>query len=318
MNLANFCFLYIMLKLQLLKRLKIMFKGSIPALITPFKNGEVDFSALENLVEWHISEGSSAIVAVGTTGESPTLSHQEHKEVVEAIINFSGKRIPIIAGAGSNSTAESIELMEFSEKVGADAALVVTPYYNKPNQKGLLNHYTRLHDNSNLPIIIYNIPGRSIIDMNPDTMGQLSKLPRIIGVKDATGDVSRVSDTRETCGTDFLQLSGEDATALGFNAHGGVGCISVIANIAPKLSALFQDAMLAGNYKSALEYQDKLLPLHRAAFAEPSPAPTKYALSLLSKCENEVRAPLCKISTETESQIKSALHTAGLISASDE
>ena len=237
-----------------------MFKGSIPALITPFKNGEVDFSALENLVEWHISEGSSAIVAVGTTGESPTLSHQEHKEVVEAIINFSGKRIPIIAGAGSNSTAESIELMEFSEKVGADAALVVTPYYNKPNQKGLLNHYTRLHDNSNLPIIIYNIPGRSIIDMNPDTMGQLSKLPRIIGVKDATGDVSRVSDTRETCGTDFLQLSGEDATALGFNAHGGVGCISVIANIAPKLSALFQDAMLAGNYKSALEYQDKLLP----------------------------------------------------------
>ena len=222
-----------------------MFKGSIPALITPFKNGEVDFSALENLVEWHISEGSSAIVAVGTTGESPTLSHQEHKEVVEAIINFSGKRIPIIAGAGSNSTAESIELMEFSEKVGADAALVVTPYYNKPNQKGLLNHYTTLHDNSNLPIIIYNIPGRSIIDMNPDTMGQLSKLPRIIGVKDATGDVSRVSDTRETCGTNFLQLSGEDATALGFNAHGGVGCISVIANIAPKLSALFQDSMLA-------------------------------------------------------------------------
>ena len=295
-----------------------MFKGSIPALITPFKNGEVDFSALENLVEWHISEGSSAIVAVGTTGESPTLSHQEHKEVVKAIINFSGKRIPIIAGAGSNSTAESIELMEFSEKVGADAALVVTPYYNKPNQKGLLNHYTRLHDNSNLPIIIYNIPGRSIIDMNPDTMGQLSKLPRIIGVKDATGDVSRVSDTRETCGTNFLQLSGEDATALGFNAHGGVGCISVIANIAPKLSALFQDAMLAGNYKEAIEYQDKLLPLHRAAFAEPSPAPTKYALSLLSKCENEVRAPLCTISTETESQIKSAMHTAGLISASDE
>ena len=295
-----------------------MFKGSIPALITPFKNGEVDFSALENLVEWHISEGSSAIVAVGTTGESPTLSHQEHKEVVEAIINFSGKRIPIIAGAGSNSTAESIELMEFSEKVGADAALVVTPYYNKPNQKGLLNHYTILHDNSNLPIIIYNIPGRSIIDMNPDTMGQLSKLPRIIGVKDATGDVSRVSDTRETCGRNFLQLSGEDATALGFNAHGGVGCISVIANIAPKLSALFQDSMLAGNYKEALEYQDKLLPLHRAAFAEPSPAPTKYALSLLSKCENEVRAPLCTISTETESKIKSAMHTAGLISASDE
>ena len=252
------------------------------------------------------------------TGESPTLSHQEHKDVVEAIIKCSGKRIPIIAGAGSNSTAESIELMEFSEKVGADAALVVTPYYNKPNQKGLLNHYTTLHDNSNLPIIIYNIPGRSIIDMDPDTMGQLSKLSRIIGVKDATGDVSRVSDTRNTCGKDFLQLSGEDATALGFNAHGGVGCISVIANIAPKLSALFQDAMLAGDYNRALGYQDKLLPLHRAAFAEPSPGPTKYAMSLLSKCENEVRAPLCTISTETENQMRSAMRTAGLITTSDE
>ena len=209
-----------------------------------------------------------------------------------------------------------VEALKYSDASMFDEATNEIKKTN--NEKGLLNHYTILHDNSNLPIIIYNIPGRSIIDMNPDTMGQLSKLPRIIGVKDATGDVSRVSDTRETCGTDFLQLSGEDATALGFNAHGGVGCISVIANIAPKLSALLQDAMLAGNYKSALQYQDKLLPLHRAAFAEPSPAPTKYALSLLSKCENEVRAPLCTISTETESKIKSAMHTAGLISAYDE
>ena len=293
-----------------------MFKGSIPALITPFKNGEVDFSALEHLVEWHISEGSSAIVAVGTTGESPTLSHQEHKEVVEAIINFSGKRIPIIAGAGSNSTAESIELMEFSEKVGADAALVVTPYYNKPNQKGLLNHYTRLHDNSNLPIIIYNIPGRSIIDMNPDTMGQLSKLPRIIGVKDATGDVSRVSDTRETCGMDFLQLSGEDATALGFNAHGGVGCISVIANIAPKLCSDFQKLSKSENNDEIKEAEkiDKILqPLHHAMFVESNPSPVKYAAKLLNLCDDNVRLPLVKVTAETKDIVKKALHSAKLV-----
>ena len=290
-----------------------MFKGSIPALITPFKNGEVDFSALENLVEWHISEGSSAIVAVGTTGESPTLSHQEHKEVVEAIINFSGKRIPIIAGAGSNSTAESIELMEFSEKVGADAALVVTPYYNKPNQKGLLNHYTRLHDNSNLPIIIYNIPGRSIVDMDIFTLSTLSKLKNIIGIKDATGDVSRVSDTRKYCGENFIQLSGEDASALGFNAHGGVGCISVIANAAPKLSSEFQKAMLQGDYNKALILQDKLLPLHRATFLEPSPAPIKYALSKLGKCSNELRAPLVSVNDNTKKIMDNALRHAELI-----
>ena len=291
-----------------------MFKGSIPALITPFKNGEVDYNSLEKLVEWQISEGSSGLVAVGTTGESPTLSHDEHKSVIKSIVNTASKRIPIIAGAGSNNTSESIELMEFAESVGADAALVVTPYYNKPNQSGLYRHYKMLHDSSSLPIIIYNIPGRSIIDMTPETMGELAELPRIIGVKDATGDVSRVSDTRTTCGDDFVQLSGEDASALGFNAHGGVGCISVVANIAPKISMLFQESMLKGDYVKALTYQDMLLPLHRAAFAEPNPAPTKYALSLLGRCNNEVRSPLCEISPETQEKIRLALVHAGLIS----
>ncbi len=291
-----------------------MFKGSIPALITPFKNGEVDYDSLEKLVEWQISEGSSGLVAVGTTGESPTLSHDEHKSVIKSIVNTASKRIPIIAGAGSNNTSESIELMEFAESVGADAALVVTPYYNKPNQSGLYRHYKMLHDSSSLPIIIYNIPGRSIIDMTPETMGELAELPRIIGVKDATGDVSRVSDTRTTCGDDFVQLSGEDASALGFNAHGGIGCISVVANIAPKISMLFQESMLKGDYVKALTYQDMLLPLHRAAFAEPNPAPTKYALSLLGRCDNEVRSPLCEISPETQKKIRLALVHAGLIS----
>ena len=291
-----------------------MFKGSIPALITPFKNGEVDYDSLEKLVEWQISEGSSGLVAVGTTGESPTLSHDEHKSVIKSIVNTASNRIPIIAGAGSNNTSESIELMEFAESVGADAALVVTPYYNKPNQSGLYRHYKMLHDSSSLPIIIYNIPGRSIIDMTPETMGELAELPRIIGVKDATGDVSRVSDTRTTCGDDFVQLSGEDASALGFNAHGGIGCISVVANIAPKISMLFQESMLKGDYVKALTYQDMLLPLHRAAFAEPNPAPTKYALSLLGRCDNEVRSPLCEISPETQEKIRLALVHAGLIS----
>ena len=295
-----------------------MLKGSMPALVTPFDHGKLDLKTLENLVDWHIEQGSHGLVPVGTTGESPTLSHEEHEIVVSTVVKKVNGRIPVIAGAGSNNTLEALHFMKHAKTVGADAALIVTPYYNKPTQTGLIQHFTELHDNCDLPIIIYNIPGRSSIDMNPETMGHLSKLPRIMGVKDATGDVSRVSDTRETCGKDFIQLSGEDATALGFNAHGGVGCISVIANIAPKLSALFQDAMLAGDYKKALEYQDKLLPLHRAAFAEPSPGPTKYAMSLLNKCENEVRAPLCTISTETESQMKSAMRTAGLITASDE
>ena len=212
-----------------------MFKGSIPALITPFKNGALDIETLKKLVDWHVNEGSHGLVPVGTTGESPTLTHREHEIVIEEVVKAAAGRIPVIAGAGSNNTAEGIRLIQHAEAVGADAALVVTPYYNKPTQAGLIAHFKAVHDCCNLPIIIYNIPGRSVVDMSPATMGELAKLPRIVGVKDATGDLSRVPKQRMTCGADFIQLSGEDATALGFNAHGGVGCISVTANVAPKL-----------------------------------------------------------------------------------
>jgi 4-hydroxy-tetrahydrodipicolinate synthase len=291
-----------------------MFRGSIPALITPFANGSVDETALVELVEWHIAEGSHGLVPVGTTGETPTLSHDEHEHVIEIVVRTVRGRIPVIAGAGSNNTEEAIRLMQFARKVGADAALVVTPYYNKPNQRGLLQHYRTLHDAVDLPIIIYNIPGRSVIDMTPATMGVLAALPRIVGVKDATGDVTRVSDTRATCGPDFIQLSGEDASALGFNAHGGVGCISVVANIAPRLCAEFQQAMLGGDYRRALAYQDRLLPLHRAAFAEPNPCPTKFALSVLGKCSEEVRSPLVPIEETTRKTMRAAMRHAGLTS----
>ncbi len=289
-----------------------MFKGSIPALVTPFSNGQVDTDSLEKLVEWHIAEGSNAIVAVGTTGESPTLSHDEHQSVIRSVVKRVAGRIPVIAGAGSNNTSESIDLVRFSEKIGADGVLIVTPYYNKPNQKGLHQHFERIHNNSNIPMIIYNIPGRSVIDMQTETMANLSKLPRIVGVKDATGDVGRVSDVRAACGKDFIQLSGNDDIALGFNAHGGQGCISVIANVAPRLSANFQAAMLGGNYNLALTYQDKLMPLHRAAFLEPNPTPIKYALKVLGKCGEDVRSPLATIEENTKKKIYSALEHAGL------
>ena len=269
--------------------------------------------ALENLVNWHVSEGSHGLVAVGTTGESPTLSHEEHKTVVEAVVKSCSGQIPVIAGAGSNNTEESIDLIRFAEKIGADGALVVTPYYNKPNQRGLIKHYTELHDACNLPIIIYNIPGRSVIDMTVDTMSELSKLERIVGVKDATGDVSRVSDIRLSCGKDFIQLSGNDEVALGFNAHGGVGCISVIANVAPKLSSEFQNSMLQGNYQHAIKIQDKLIKLHRAAFLEPNPCPIKYALSKLNLATNEVRSPLVEVDKKTEKVMDEALRYAGII-----
>ena len=291
-----------------------MIRGSIPALVTPFMNGEIDRQALENLVEWQIQEGSHGLVGVGTTGESPTLSHEEHQEVVEIIVKKTKGRVPVIAGAGSNNTKESIDLMKFAKKVGADAALVVAPYYNKPNQEGLLLHFQMLNDCCDLPIIVYNIPGRSVIDIDVSTMAKLSKLKNIIGVKDATGDVTRVSDTRQFCGNEFIQVSGEDASALGFNAHGGSGCISVIANVAPRLSADFQNAMLKGDYIKALNLQDKLLPLHRATFLEPSPCPIKYALSRLDKCQNEVRAPLVPINHETRHIMDKALVYANLIS----
>jgi 4-hydroxy-tetrahydrodipicolinate synthase len=290
-----------------------MLRGSITALVTPFRDGRVDESALADLVEWQIAEGSHGVVAVGTTGETPTLSHEEHERCVEIVVETARRRIPVIAGAGSNSTAESVSLMAFAKKVGADAALVVTPYYNKPNQRGLHQHFKTLHDAVDLPIVIYNIPGRSVIDMTPATMGALSKLPRIVGVKDATGDVARVSDQRLACGPDFVQISGEDASALGFNAHGGRGCISVVANVAPRLCAEFQEATLAGDYAKALGYQDRLLPLHRALFAEPNPCPTKYALSLLGRCSEEVRSPLVPIEEATRERVRAAMRHAGVI-----
>lgn len=290
-----------------------MIKGSMPALVTPFKNGELDLDTLKKLVEWHIEQGSTGLVPVGTTGESPTLSHEEHETVIETVVKAAAGRVPVIAGAGSNSTTEGIRLIRFAEKAGADAALVVTPYYNKPTQAGLIAHFTAMHDACALPIVIYNIPPRSVIDMTPETMGKLAQLPRIIGVKDATGKLERVSQQRITCGADFIQLSGEDATALGFNAHGGVGCISVTANVAPKLCAEFQQATLRGDYKVALDYQDRLMPLHEAIFIEPGLVGAKYALSVLGLCSDEVRLPLVGLTDGTKDRIKAAMRHAGLI-----
>jgi len=290
-----------------------MFRGSLPALVTPFKDGAVDFAALEALVEWHVAEGSHGLVPVGTTGESPTLTHEEHEQVIEAVVKAAAGRIPVIAGAGSNNTTEAIRFMRHAESVGAAAGLVVTPYYNKPTQAGLIAHFKAVHDCCDLPIIIYNIPGRSVVDMMPDTMGVLARLPRIIGVKDATGKIERVSMQRETCGADFLQLSGEDATALGFNAHGGLGCISVTANVAPRLCAEFQEATLAGDYTRALAYQDRLMPLHTAIFLEPGLAGAKYGLSQLGMCRDEVRLPLLTLTEKTRDAIDAAMRHAGLV-----
>ncbi|MEE8455761.1 MAG: 4-hydroxy-tetrahydrodipicolinate synthase [Limibaculum sp.] len=290
-----------------------MFKGSFVALVTPFKDGAVDEAALEALVEWHIGEGTHGLVPVGTTGESPTLTHDEHERIIEIVVNKAARRVPVIAGAGSNNTVEAIRFMQHAERVGADAALVVTPYYNKPTQAGLIAHFTALHDCCELPIIIYNIPGRSAVDMSPETMGELARLPRIIGVKDATGDVTRVSQQRQTCGRDFIQLSGEDASAIGYNAQGGIGCISVTANVAPALCAQFQEATLAGDYVTALEYQDRLMPLHTAIFLEPGLAGAKYGLSVLGRCSEEVRSPLVPLTEPVQAQIRAAMVHAGLI-----
>ena len=288
-----------------------MFKGSMPALVTPFKDGQVDVAALKSLVEWHIAEGSNGLVPMGTTGESPTLTHDEHDMVVEVVVKAAAGRVPVIAGAGSNNTAESVRLVEHAKAVGADAALVVTPYYNKPTQRGLIAHFERVAE-IGLPIIIYNIPPRSVIDMTPETMGHLAKHPMIVGVKDATADIARVSQQRATCGTDFCQLSAEDASALGFNAHGGVGCISVTANVAPRLCSEFQAAMAQGDYAKALTYQDRLMPLHEAIFTEPGLCGAKYGLSQLGLIEDTVRLPLTTVSDETKAKIEAAMQHAGL------
>lgn len=290
-------------------------RGSIPALVTPMQDGKVDEAGLIGLVEWQIAEGSHALAPCGTTGESPTLSHDEHRRVVEMVVSAADKRVPVIAGAGSNSTTEATGLAQHAESVGADALLVVTPYYNKPTQAGLIAHYTAIHEATGLPIIIYNIPGRSVIDMAPETMAELSALPRVVGVKDATGDITRVSVQRALSGPDFIQLSGEDASALGFNAHGGAGCISVTANVAPALCARFQEATLAGDFDTALALQDRLMPLHQALFIEPGLAGAKFALSVLGRCGPEVRLPLVEVTAPTAQRIRAAMVHAGLIDA---
>ncbi|TCT11519.1 dihydrodipicolinate synthase [Tepidamorphus gemmatus] len=293
-----------------------MFKGSITALITPFSNGAVDEKAYQDFVDWQIREGTDGLVPVGTTGESPTLTHDEHKRVVELCVEAAAGRVPVIAGAGSNNTAEAIDFSRHAKAVGADAVLIVMPYYNKPTQEGLYQHFKAIHDAADLPIIIYNIPGRSVVDMSVETMARLARdLPNIVGVKDATANLARVSLQRAACGKDFIQLSGEDPTALAFNAHGGVGCISVTSNVAPRLCAEFQKACADGDFRLALDYQDRLMPLHRALFLETSPSPVKYAVSLLGRCEPKVRLPLVECSEPVKREVRAAMIHAGLLNA---
>lgn len=292
---------------------KSSFRGSFTALVTPFKNGSLDEKAFRELVDWQIAEGTNGLVPVGTTGESPTLSHDEHMKVVEWCIEQSKGRVPIVAGSGSNSTKEAIELSKHAEKAGADAVLIVTPYYNKPTQEGLYQHFKAINDAIGIPIIIYNIPGRSVIDMSVDTMKRLFELKNIAGVKDATANVLRVSDQRAAMGEGFNQLSGEDGTALGFMAHGGHGCISVTSNVAPRLCSEFQAACLKGDYSAALKLQDKLLPLHHNLFIETNPAPAKYALSVLGKCAETVRLPMVPLSEKSKTAVRQAMVHAGLI-----
>jgi 4-hydroxy-tetrahydrodipicolinate synthase len=292
---------------------KTKFRGSFTALVTPMKNGSLDEKTFRDLVEWQIVEGTHGFVPVGTTGESPTLSHDEHMQVVEWCVDQAHRRVPVVAGAGSNSTKEAIALAMHAEKAGADAVLVVTPYYNKPTQEGLYQHFKAINDAIGIPIIIYNIPGRSVIDMSVETMARLWELKNIAGVKDATSNILRISQQRAAMGPDFNQLSGDDGTVLGFMAHGGHGCISVTSNVAPRLCAEFQNACAKGDYAAALTYQDKLLPLHTGLFVEASPAPTKYALSLLGKCAETSRLPIVALSASAKAVVRDAMVHAGLI-----
>jgi 4-hydroxy-tetrahydrodipicolinate synthase len=287
-------------------------KGSITALVTPFRDGALDEDALRKFVAWQIENGTNGLVPVGTTGESPTLSHEEHKRVVEIAIAEAKGRVPVIAGAGSNATSEAIDFARHAEKAGADAVLVVTPYYNKPTQAGLYAHFKAINDAIGIPIIIYNIPGRSVIDMSVETMARLYELPNIAGVKDATANMARVSQQRQAMGPDFIQLSGEDATALGFMAHGGHGCISVTSNAAPKQCAAFQRACLAGDYATALRIQDSLMPLHNALFIETNPSPVKYACAARGLMSDEVRLPMLPVTDATKEAVRSALNHAGI------
>ena len=288
------------------------FRGSITALITPFKNGEIDAKAFQRLVEWQIDQGTHGLVPVGTTGESPTLSHEEHKRVIDLCIQAAAGRVPVIAGTGSNCTSEAVALTRHAKEAGADGVLVVTPYYNKPTQEGLYLHFKAINDAANIPIVIYNIPGRSIVDMSVETMARLCRLSNIIGVKDATANMARVSQQRAALGTGFIQLSGEDATALGFMAHGGNGCISVTANIAPALCSEFQLACLGANFKRALELQDQLMPLHDALFVESNPGPVKYAAEKLGLCSGQTRLPLAPLAASSKAKVDAALAKVGL------
>ena len=290
-----------------------MFKGSFVALITPFHDGKVDEDAFAKLVEWQISEGTHGLVPCGTTGESPTLSHEEHRRVVEICVEVTKKRVPVMAGAGSNNTLEAIELTKFAKKVGADAVLSVTGYYNKPTQEGQYQHFKAISDAVDLPIFLYNIPGRTIVDISVETMVRIAQLKNVAGVKDATSNLARTSMQRHLIGKDFIQLSGEDASSLGFNAHGGVGAISVTANVAPKLCAEFQTATLKGDFARALELQDRLMPLHNAMFLEPSPGPVKYAASLLDLCRDEIRLPMTSVTEPVQVKVRDAMRHAGLI-----
>jgi 4-hydroxy-tetrahydrodipicolinate synthase len=290
-----------------------MFKGSMPALITPFKNGSVDETAFQRFVAWQVDQGSHGLVPCGTTGESPTLTHAEHMRVTELCIEVAKGRVPVIAGTGSNSTAEAIALTKHAKSAGADAALVVTPYYNKPTQEGLYQHFKAIHDAAELPIVIYNIPGRSVVDMSVETMARLAKLPNIVGVKDATADLMRPAKTRAAIGKTFTQLSGEDGTVVPFLAQGGHGCISVTANVAPRQCADLHEAWKRGDLDTVTRINDRLMPLHQALFVETSPGPVKYAASLLGHGENRLRLPMVCVKPETEKAVREAMAHAGLV-----
>ncbi len=290
-----------------------MFEGSITALITPFENGRVDEAAFQKFVQWQIDQGTEAVVPCGTTGESPTLSHDEHMRVTELCVEVAKGKVPVIAGTGSNATDEAISLTRHAKQVGADAALVVTPYYNKPTQEGLYQHYKAIHDAVEIPIVIYNIPGRSIVDMAVETMARLAALPNIVGVKDATADLTRPAKTRAAIGPDFTQVSGEDATIVPFLAQGGHGCISVTANVAPRPCADLHDAWRKRDFDTVARINDRLMPLHEALFVESSPGPVKYAASLLGLCQNRLRLPMIRVTAETENKVRDAMTHAGLV-----
>jgi 4-hydroxy-tetrahydrodipicolinate synthase len=290
-----------------------MFSGSIVALLTPFKNGKVDEKAFQSFVDWQIKQGTNGLVPVGTTGESPTLSHEEHMRVVELCIEAAAGRVPVMAGAGSNSTAEAIALTRLAKQAGADAVLSVTPYYNKPTQEGLYQHYKAIHDAAEIPIFIYNIPGRSVVDMSVATMARLAKLPNIVGVKDATADLTRPLRTRVEIGPEFCQLSGEDATVVGFLAQGGHGCITVTGNVAPAQSAQLHAAWQSKDWATVERLRDQLMPLHHAMFLEASPAPVKYAASLLGLCSDETRLPIVPVTEPTRVAIREAMVKAGVL-----